>query len=358
MKKIGVVTLNGYMNYGNRLQNYAVTKILQNKNYEVETIVKNHTVSRYTNITLKRKLKNIVKNPSKYRRKRVLQKRREREFEQFSKKYLNEIFIEDEYVDINNNAFDMFFVGSDQVWNPHYINDFDYYLLQFAPRDKRNSFAASFGIDKLDGQEEKRFALALSEFNTVTVREKSAFNLIKKLVNDEPVILTDPTMLLPVNIYEEKLSKVKTTKKYVLTYFLGSKTIEQEKFINKIKEKYNLQVIHLNDYDTPEYYSKNPFEFLSLIKESEIFITDSFHGVVFSILFKKNFIVTQRIGKNSMYSRINNILEKFNLREREFDYIKSNHDRIFNTDFTGSESILTEEKRKFDLYFAQNFELK
>src|SRR5699024_5107834 len=152
MSRIGIITLNGYFNYGNRLQNYALQKTLEKMGYEVDTIVndtkKVQKKSQTGKKTILHKAKSAVRLPfselaEKVERKvtnrldRERQKIRTELFKEFSKKYINET---DFSITENNipkslvDSYDYFIVGSDQVWNPHYQKGSTVEFLTFAPK--------------------------------------------------------------------------------------------------------------------------------------------------------------------------------------------------------------------------------
>lgn len=90
-----------------------------------------------------------------------------------------------------------------------------------------------------------------------------------------------------------------------------------KELINTLSKEYNLDVVNLGSYEQIERYDADPSEFIDYINSSQIFLTDSFHGAVFSIILKKQFIVFERISKvPSMNSRIDTLLTKFKIMNR------------------------------------------
>ena len=86
--------------------------------------------------------------------------------------------------------------------------------------------------------------------------------------------------------------------------------------------------------------SADPGEFIDYINSSSVFLTDSFHGCVFSILLEKPFIIFDRVGEGpSMNSRINTLLSTFNLQSRQWDKIRDNTE-IFKVDYSHIPEIL------------------
>src|SRR5690606_19316447 len=97
----------------------------------------------------------------------------------------------------------------------------------------------------------------------------------------------------------------KTRSKYLLTYFLGAISKENEERISQFAKEKDLEIIHLANIRDLNAYTADPSEFLDYIYSADMFVTDSFHGSVFSILFEKPFAVLEREGNvKSMSSRI------------------------------------------------------
>src|SRR5699024_11251798 len=165
-------------------------------------------------------------------------------------------------------------------------------------------------------------------------------------------VLVDPTMLLTREEWLEvaNVAKNKPKNKYILTYFLGGIPEKHEKEIFDLSKRYSMPIINLGDIEEAETYKTGPSEFIDYINDSSIFFTDSFHGVVFSILLNTPFVVYDRATASStMYSRIETILNKLNLREREVDNIDFADD-IFTIDYSHTLSVLTKEREKSDTF--------
>lgn len=328
MRKIAIITLNGYFNYGNRLQNYALQTFLESLGFEVETI-------RLNKNGRSERIKSWLR-PVKYKLAgKSIELSRQKVFKQFSKKFISETNktynINDDLSELSNR-YDYFVIGSDQVWNPSMNKTSTAYFADFAPQEKVISYAASFGISELSPNVEEIYKKGLLNLKGISVREEDGKHLVKKLVNKESEVLVDPTLLLT----EEQWLKIATPipnnidKPYLLTYFLGGIPKKYEDFIEKIRNDNDLEIINLGDPQDEETYATGPSEFLTYIKNSQIFLTDSFHGSVFSIIFDKPFVVFERVGSKSMFSRLKTLLKLFKLQ-----------DRIYSEDFEGSKLMCT-----------------
>lgn len=155
----------------------------------------------------------------------------------------------------------------------------------------------------------------------MSVREEDGQKIIRELTGRNAEILLDPTMLLPQNQWNalSKKPHKELPEHYVVCYFLGMIDKKYNKIIQDFAKKVKLPIIMLFDISYPDYYVFDPNEVLYCIKNAEYVLTDSFHGSVFSILFKKNFYVFGRNeGKINMSSRLNTLLNTFDLNERQY----------------------------------------
>ncbi|SCZ79707.1 polysaccharide pyruvyl transferase family protein [Pseudobutyrivibrio xylanivorans] len=329
--KACIVTIEDFKNYGNRLQNYALDRILKKHGIEVVNGLYVKTLADWTYSTnsKKRLLAKAVPffmhklrfkyNDYKAESKRDdLTKQRIKKFKEFSDRYVTTLphyYVKNDEMlrkQIGDEEIDYYITGSDQVWNPYFAG-YDYDFISFADRKKRFSFAASIGVDEIPNKDVDRYKKNLKEMNFISVREAQAAGLVKKLSGRDAEVFLDPTLCLDVEEWrniEEKPS-IDLPEKYIATYFLGD-TPEQ---VKKYAQDNNYQLVEMNNKAYKDLFTINPGEFLYVIDNSDMMITDSFHAVVFSILFKKQFMVFYRSqkGVKSMSSRIDNILSIFNL---------------------------------------------
>ncbi len=331
--KVGIITLNGYFNYGNRLQNYALQKSLEKMGFEVETIW-------HTNIKeiIKTSLKIILPINSKNKKTRNLY--------MFSKKNINTHFT---FCMKNiKNKYDFFICGSDQIWNYNFKTFNDDMFLKFSQKEKNIAYAASFGIDELEIRYINQYKEGLNNFKAISVRENEGKKIIEKVdksISSEVVI--DPTLLLSKNEWEEisNKSKLDIQKKYILIYMLGNLSEKNKTNIDKIAKENNCEVINLMNKES-KYYSCGIEDFLYLEKNAFLVCTDSFHSTVFSIIFETPFLVFEREDKyKKMNSRINTLLKMTKL---ENQYITDDNKRISynNINFKESKRLIQSENEK------------
>lgn len=314
MKKIGVITINDYNNYGNRLQCYAVQRYLEKMGHDVENIYNRNRKDGFI-INCARKLYHFIidfKN-----RKTVAS--RERNFYEFNKniKFSDEHIICGHYNDILNDKYDFFISGSDQVWNPYYRKRIEVDFLNFAANEKKVSFSASMGVSRLPDNVIETYRRYLKDFKSISVREDTAKKIIEGLTDRNDIeVLVDPTLLLTVEDWEEVSQKpcMNYNPKFILSYFLGGSK-RYENVIKSIAEKYSCEIIDVYDKNSA-FYSCGPQHFLDLEKNAFLVCTDSFHSAVFAFLFNRPFIVFDRDNtKINMNSRMETLLSTFSLQQ-------------------------------------------
>src|SRR5690554_1468936 len=164
MKKIGLITIVDYKNYGNRLQNYATQQVLRSMDYEVITLlnkpvnksvkkVKHNLYKDFVNRLKGKKISDLFITLLKRKNRKQFQKainKKTDTFKNFSNQYISEsdfIITVDNIPDNLCNNFDYFVVGSDQVWNPVFRKGSGIDFLEFATQKKRIAYAPSFGLE-------------------------------------------------------------------------------------------------------------------------------------------------------------------------------------------------------------------
>lgn len=372
MKKIGILTINNYNNYGNRLQNYALQEILKSMEFDVKTIV--NIIKNKSSNSVKYKLRkvkymstNLIYKELNTRLNNYLYKKNKTErikaFKKFTREYIEETdyFISDNNIpDDLSQEFDYFITGSDQVWNPNFRHGSTIDFLTFAPRHKRIAYAPSFGISKIPEEYIDRYKTWLSEMYKLSVREEAGAKIIKELTGRDAVVLVDPTLMLTKEkwLSISKRAKNKPEGKYLLTYFLRSVSKETKQKIKSIATKNKLQIVNLADIRDKKTYTADPSEFIDYINSASVFLTDSFHGAVFSILLEVPFIVFNREGSiHSMNSRIDTLLSKFKLESRRANNITDNS-QIFEIDYSHVPPILEAERKKAYEYLKEALNVK
>ncbi|MEC6747678.1 polysaccharide pyruvyl transferase family protein [Marinilactibacillus sp. XAAS-LB27] len=364
-KKVGILTITDYGNYGNRLQNYATQEILKGKGFEVTTV--KSRVGNQIEKSFKEKLKEfrpndisrIIKNRMNNKKHAEVKSERYSKFVKFSKDNIKETpyTVTEEAIPSDiDQQFDYFVTGSDQVWNPNYRKGSGIDFLTFASKEKRIALSPSFGISTIPSEYRNKYSKMIEEMAHLSVREEAGAKIIKELTNREAEVLVDPTLVLE-EVEWKKLSKkpnIISDKKYLLTYFLGPIAEKTQAFLDKVSSEKNLEIIYLHDLKrSPSYYSVDPSEFLYLIDHAELFCTDSFHGSIFSIVFKTPFVVCDRIENSElkMSSRIDTLLKKFSLSERhESQSLGLSVEEVLELNTSHIEDVLIKEREQYINY--------
>lgn len=341
MKKIAIITIYDQNNYGNRLQNYAVQEILRKRKFDVETL---------RNINIVNGINYLEYGLSSSTQRRKC-------FAYFDKniKLSKEIIYHHDVPKDFCKRYDYFIIGSDQIWNYDFQDRFSSFVFApFAEKDKRIALSASFGTDDIPKENIEQYK-ELNNLKVISVREEAGKKIVKQITNREDVeVLIDPTMMLEQEKWYKVMKKPKcyTGKKYILKYFLGTVSKEQEYEIHRIADKYNCDIIDVMDKES--FYNIGPSEILYLLKNTFFVVTDSFHSCVFSVLFDKPFVVFERKNASiNMNSRIDNFLSKFELQDRISE--SKIDDYLLKIDYTDTYKILQNEKRKYEKFLDKAF---
>lgn len=338
MKKIrtATITFHKAVNYGAILQTYALQQSILKLGVDNDIIDYNCKLisSEYKLINTK-SIKSFIKSLIGF--KKFFCKKNK--FKLFIKKYIiltspvtKDILKSEEF----NNKYDFFITGSDQVWNYEITNLDDAYFLNFVKdENKVKSYAASFGISCIPKNLKLRYKNYLRRFSSILVREKTGAKLIENLIDKKVNVVLDPVLLLNKKEWNKITSKTKfddIKDKYILIYM---RTPYIALFAEKLSIKYKIPIFNIEDLilknknKVGKTESKlGPEEFVSAIKNAKFVITGSFHAVVFSIIYNKDFFINNvDKTKENRSSRQKDLLDLLEIKDREI----FNHDD--DTDF-------------------------
>lgn len=348
MKRIGIITITGLGNYGNRLQNYALQQTLEALiDCRCETFVNR-------SCGMKGYISRLL------RPKKTELSEREMCFQRFNDDYMH-------FSDIQINNFsknrrllqyDCLVCGSDQIWNSDYPENDRANFGYFFKNQKVISYAASFGTNTVSTAKQDRYAKYLKHMKAISVREEKGREIAARLSGrDDVYVHVDPTMLLNREQWEaiEKRPKMYNGGKFILKYFLGEKNLELECELEDYARKHDLQVIDVITKDSP-YYGIGPLEFLYLEHNAEQIVTDSFHSCVFAIIFERPFaIACRKMSRHQdMGSRVDTLLDLFDMQNRRLQ--TGNMEEIFgkNISYSNVKNILEIEKEKSFHFLNEN----
>lgn len=255
-------------------------------------------------------------------------------FYKFRRKYLNMTpkFKNKDNLPILNKYYDMFITGSDQVWRKYITaGNYSTYFLDFVHKKNKISYGASFGNDEYDGDiiDQLNAISNISAFYKVSVRENGGVNVCKeKLLRDDAEVVLDPTLLLTADDYKEINDDAYNEKIDVAVYLMldsKNKKINNKEFKRLFPNKkiVNIKGEYIREPIGNIFVYNHISKWLDGIRKSEYVVTDSYHGLVFSLIFHKKVIC---IGKNSSsYSRFSTLIENLggNIDKIMFDTLKS-----------------------------------
>ena len=329
--KVGLITYHSAYNFGSVLQAYATESVLNQLgcetvvlNYRIPFQKKFYGLLGYGEGIIKAPIKKLLMLPQLS--KRIIRKNK---YEKFISKMNLSKEINSPY-EFNNNFkdFDLFVSGSDQIWNLHsneFINSgkeyMDPYLLSFTNK-RKVSYASS--IVNMTDDELLSIKDKLEKFDYISCREQLAVERLNQIITKKASKVIDPTFLLTSENWGKLAQSNKIEKNYILYYSLkGFRNIRKDLIkLSNLSEKYDMQVIALTPL-APVVHKKNvinftdagPVDFLTLIKNASLVVTDSYHGMLFSINFRKEFYYLKNVpGAN--FVRTDDVLSLLDLNSR------------------------------------------
>lgn len=321
-KSVAIITVHFGTNHGSVLQAYALSNYLDSIGYNAKII--DYVPERYKvwNALVKKKANRyplpviLAYYPIAFCKSFRVRKI----FECFVKKNLNltKRYNSKQELQKEPPKADVYITGSDQVWNNDYNgnDEFSYYLDFTAGDAKRVAYAASFGKEDISDDDYLSVIKShLQTFDAISVRESNAQYILNKIGIDA-VHVVDPVFLRTPHQWREFGTKYPKKEKYTLVYVMDGIYNELLEYAYKIKEEtgnriYVVSFKNIKDKRIDKcFHLANPKDFVGLVDNSDIVVTNSFHGTAFSVLFQKKFIT---IGKEKYNSRILSLLKKLKL---------------------------------------------
>lgn len=337
---IGIITFHRAVNYGAVLQCFALQQTLDNIgveneviDYRCEFIEKHYSyVPTVSIVHMKQFIKECFQIPTKYKARK--------KFDYFLK---NNIHLSSEYTSAEDilkkkQYYNTIITGSDQVWNLAISGEDTAYLLDFVGNEvKKISYAASLGPIEIKSKYLNQIKKYINRFEVVSLREPAAVDTIKYIYDKNIEVDVDPTVLLDSKTWDTLVSRSNLKKdKFIFVYLMQDSEILREK-ATQIAEEKDLKILFIGMVNNINIKGKNMKgasveDFLWMIKNAEYVVTNSFHGIVFSLLFEKNFYWAYQKGKNMSNPRFNMLNQyygiekcccnKNNLEELDYKYIK------------------------------------
>lgn len=376
---IGIVTPYKVVNYGTKLQAYAM-QLLMNKYDDAELLGFIPGTDRRVSSVLGKiylKIKKKSKNTNLHNRENIV--KREKAINSFDENYkFGKIVKGNSAFNKEIKKYNAIVCGSDQLWAPSNVIA-DYFTLTLIPEEiNKFSYAASFGINEVPRFLKPRYKRFLSRLNSISVREEQGGKIVKEVAGRDVTVVLDPTLMLDKkewgNMAEK--SKINIDEPYVFCYFLGTAP-EHRAFAKKLAISQGLKLVSIphfkgwnksdEDFGDIQIYEAGPIEFLRLIQKARFVCTDSFHGTIFSIIFNRQVAVFERFRKNSSESTnsriytlldslgINGVLcfnenevERFTNQKIQYNLVNSRLDVLKNRSYIYLDTALGKKRKQDD----------
>ncbi len=354
--KIGILTFHCAHNYGAVLQCYALQETLKQMGHDVEVIDyrPEYLLAPYRRFDVHRF---ISRNPLKMAKKCVteivLANKRIIRYDSFNRFITKELRLSEKTEGKSiPQKYDVYVMGSDQIWNPKITNGFDpVYFGDFGfPKDNKKyvAYAASMGATSLEDDAKAFYMKALKSFDSVSVREIQLAALLQPLTDKKVEIVLDPTLLVDRNLWSGITKTHRIKEKYVLVYQVryDSNTL---RIAYDIAKEIGAVVVEITAFFNPR-LKKNrlqcasPEEFIGWIGNASCVVTTSFHGTAFSVIFNKPFYCIA-LGDNGD-SRSASLLKNIGLEDRMINKNDSPGFSGINYDHPNAKLSLLKEKSK------------
>jgi hypothetical protein len=372
-KNVGIVTFHESENYGTVLQAFALQESIKALGYNSEII----NYQRDSELIVKKVnfIERVIRGIVAYKGFKVVylprikkySRNKTDKFHVFRKQRLN--YSLDNYKNYDDfkktkDYYCCYVCGSDMIWSSDRSKDVSVYFLNFAIEDKRISYAPSFGSNKISEENEQIYTEYLKKMRFISCREKSGVDLIKKLTNRDAKLVIDPTLLVSKKKWIEifSIDSYKSQAPYVLCYLFEGMTKDLKSNVEFIKQKLNLEVrfipMSANDFIADSKSSSRgvgPVEFVQLFKNAEFVLTNSYHGLIFSLIFNIPFYVIKRNKKGhwaQFEDRLESLLVKLNFSDRLIESTKTLKENELSMDFKDANDLL-EDMRQYSLNYLE-----
>lgn len=326
--KIKTITSHDVYNFGASLQSYALRRHLNELGHDVEIINYKPDYLNYDLWFIGPKWdRNIFFRLIFWAYvvpKRILQYKSRKKFDRFTKELLkpsrriyNSIDELKGYIPLA----DIYFAGSDQIWNTYSPNGKDpSFYLEFAPENSiKASYAASFSTSSINPVYSEQVKNWLLKMDYISVRESTGIEILNNLGLNDSSLVVDPVFLLKKNIWSSIAEIPSVKDKYLLVYDQeNNKKIKKTAIV--LAKKFKLKIVAIENL-YPMFFahkrikSAGPRDFLGLIENCEICLTNSFHCIAFSLIFNKEFLLFPRTHQK-VNSRMFDLLSSLNLNNR------------------------------------------
>ncbi len=331
-RKIALMTWHHVENYGTALQALALKKVLESQGLLVDLIDYRRT---YNSPITKRKLsdvllENVRKFISSFQKKaKPSYKIPKQCFEDFYRNnftYTTPCIYNQDFEKLNTQ-YDGFICGSDQIWGPEWF-DTRYFLDFVTDNQKIISYAPSFGVTWIkDRLIEDSMAKLLKRFASISVREQTGCRIVNRITGGAmPQNVVDPVLLLTAEDWNSMIGNNKPVRdQYIFAFFLKNKPEYFRIAAKKAEmEGIPLKAFHCTQSEDNIYAnvdSLTPFEFIEYIRSADYIYTDSYHVMLFSLIFNVPFCIFKKdkdSNSNSKNGRVSDLLSRLAIDEKKY----------------------------------------
>ncbi len=321
LRKIGIATYTNFNNYGSLLQRFAMQQVLASMGFLGESVSLSKLIPGCRRVwdVLIRRLPRMVE--------------RNKRFAQFiTEKAPLRMFNSEQELAQHSEEYDAFIAGSDQIWRDR----IPFYFLKFVTNRRKIAYAAS-GLDHLPPEEWQWAKEAIGSIDYISVREKSSVGKVDAIAQRSAEWVLDPTLLLETSFWDRLAMAPRNKGRYLFSYFIQSRRrplpyMPQApctyffETVDQLARQLGLEPVFLCGaprgylpYNFSDVAGSGPQEFLGLIRDAELVITDSYHATLFAIQFKKPFYslpVAWKNDANDESRRCRDVLDRLELSNR------------------------------------------
>lgn len=347
LKSAGIVTMyHASRNYGGLLQSFALCHYLRSNGVDAQQIdlpappsavSAPKRILNYGFITIIKKVASkarnvLVKGYMRVFRGKMVQniKRRDEELDEFRESKIPNICTvkSSENLCEYNKCFEGFICGSDQIWNPYAFRS--EYFLDFVEEGKiRFAYAASIAKKSISLQDGERIVRYARNLKAVSVREKMSQDILKKIGIENSEVVLDPVFLLEKQQWEAFLQPQEKRTPYLFYYMLEG-NYRSFSMAKKYAKELGMELVMIPGLVTANlwidafgkyspHYCGTPFEFIELIRNADLIITDSFHASAFSCIFEKEALFVECRETQTLLPRIELLLDALDCKDHYFD---------------------------------------
>lgn len=371
MKKVGIITFHNSYNCGSMLETYALQQYLKIKkiNNEIIDFSNEGQINMYSvfekNVNIRKVIKNFI---TLFHYKKI--EKNNKAYQEFQNKFFELSPDKYKYMNqLNDKRYNIVISGSDQIWNITIPDADDAYFLPWVKDSKRIAYAPSFGAKDLRKNTNNigKYIEYLNQYDALSIREFNGQKWLKEMLNKDVEVLIDPTLLLTADHYNQIIERdYKVPDKYIF-FYCPSFNKKICRLVKKISKKYKLPVITWSakryylagigkyGFELPKY--ENPSVYLQLIKNATLNITTSFHGTIFSTIYKTKFFTIKNGGMYGDDDRVKTLLKQLKLEDRLIvDSFNDSFDYTKEVDYSDYNDELPKLQKKAENYLERNIQ--